>query len=125
MDITCRIEVCDGHVVLALSGDYDPTKRKALAEATGKLVGEQWLDRSKPLRLLIDLRGLAGIPSKASGHFNISNEWWADRNIRLAWLYADPKNDAHFAYLSAVARQHGYSARAFRDESEAVRWLTA
>lgn len=125
MGLTCRVDAKDGYVVLELTGQLSKDECKSVAEESGRLVLEKWTDTSVPLRLLIDYRGMTGIPSKGRAHFIIANEWWSDKKMRIAWLYQEARNDGYFRYLETTSRQYGYSTRAFRDEEKAVRWLTA
>lgn len=124
MGVRSRVEARKGYLVLKLTGDYDTGQRPELARKTNKQVAAKWTDRDQPLRLLIDVRGLLGQPSANSSRYSIANEWWAEKNTRIAWLYDDPKNEAYFSYLVTAARKHGYLTREFRDRKDAVAWLT-
>ena len=124
MTLDAKVIVRDGVVVLELRGEYRRAEHTARNEEYMRMVDREWIDRSQPLRLLIDLRGVSGELTRKSGYHNVVREWGEDRNKRIAWLYDDPANDPQYRYRETVARNHGFIARAFRDEDEAMKWLT-
>ena len=125
MAINVSVTACDGVIVLNPSGEYTRQEHRERSDEFRRMVEEKWTDRSQPLRLLIDLRHVTGELTRSGGYVNITREWGEDRHKRIAWLYSDPANEPQFSYRETIARNHGFVARAFRDENEAMRWLTA
>ncbi len=124
MALNVNVTVRDGVVVVESSGEYTLQEHKKRSDEFRRTIMEKWSDHSQPLRVLFDQRKLTGEFTRSGGHFHITQEWGDDRNMRVAWLYSDPDYEPQFSYRETIARHHGYVARAFRDEGEAMRWLT-
>ena len=117
------VTVHDGVVVVASSGEYTRQEHRDRSDEFRRMILEKWTDRSQPLRVLFDMRKMKAEFTRSGGYFHITREWGEDKNKRIAWLYSDPAYEAQFNYRETVARNHGFIARAFRDEDAAMRWL--
>ncbi len=122
MDMNIRIR--RGYVIVAFTGERPWRNSEQLIESWKQKIAPCWTDPSQTFRLLVDLRRVRGSVSLTGGFRKALETWTGSRRIRIAWLYGDPRNEAHFIYREAVARHLGFVARSFRDPKRALRWLT-
>ena len=125
MAFVVEVTVREGVVVVESSGEYSRQEHRDRSGELRRMILEKWTDHSQPLRVLFDMRRMKAVFTRAGGYFHITREWGEAKNKRIAWLYSDPAHEPQFSYRETIARQHGYLARAFRDEDEAMRWLSA
>ena len=113
-----------GYVLATFTGERLWRNSEQMIEGWKRTIAPHWTDPSQTFRLLVDLRYVTGAITLTGGFRKVLETWTGSRRIKIALLYGDPGNEAHFMYREAVARHLGYVARSFRNPRRAIRWLT-
>jgi hypothetical protein len=111
-----------GYIRITVTGDWPEAIEQAMARGDLIRRGLLTLDTC----VLIDLRGITRLPTgdeiRSAVAAAVAQE---TSRLRRALLVATPEQDAVARVLRELGRHEGAAIKIFREESAAVRWLTA
>lgn len=118
MDAAYSLSVVDGILQVVFRGMQDfQTTESAIAEGA-KILAEQHIRR-----VLFDFEAAQanGYFTETVRHAERAEKLGLSRNLRLAFYGPHIRDTVEF--MATVAANRGYTARAFGDRDEALRWL--